>query len=1311
MSKSVARRVSDWLLVLSLFVIMNGCAGNGCGCNFDELPSGGLPSDQTLEGGAQMRVTPAGLDKIEQVADDVINDALAGGMCVPEGSQGILIGDIEWCMNNDGSCVNGCDVDFNVDSITLTPETSTLRLRTQFDVQVDVPVLFDPIIGGDVGPCTLDVTINNTVVDARVRLGINSGTGELQITLDSIPNLSLDPDIDGCGFVGDVIDFIADVIADAIGIDFIRELLTPLLNDLLQGLLPDPLGLEGVVDVAGLFGGVAPGTRAALELRVVPGGYAFVERGGLSLGVITGMNADEDPATRSEALDSEPALCVPPLPAPDFAAPPASLSKSSRGNFNLLPAGEFRGLPTDQPGRDVVMGMSETFLDLTGHHAVTSGAMCLGLGTELVPQLNLGAIGLVVPSLAELGGPTGDEPLLLVTRPQRAVDFEIGDGTDASPSLTIHIQDFEIDFYAFLFERYVRAFSVGLDLDVGVNLEFTTDAEGNPALMPILVGLDADNIGITVLNEEFLREDKATLESVLPAILDLALPLIADGLPPVTLPEFAGFRLDDLELTKVTTAEDDFLAIGANLGPSTTLALLSQRFPSLKRSFPEIDQPPARRARAAGARLVRVTTPAPEQIRAALRGDGGGMPEVVIDVPATDAGGRPLEWTWNLEGGLWRPFQPGGQLVLQDGAFAIQGRYQIELRSRVVGDYRTMSSASQVIPVVIDSAPPRIMVEEMTVDGGVVAVPAIDFITPRERVEIAFGRVDDEGPATPWAPGATTSVTEAAELAAPYGMLKVYARDEMGNESSTVLDLDGVLAFHGQGNKGCDCSASGGDGSSTLLVVLAALVGLGGRRRRRRITAWLRGERVARIARGGLLVIGVAVLASQGACSCGDPDNSCKLDEDCTGFCEDQIPICIDGTCACQSEVAWGRIGQYSEMDVAGDTIWVSAYNAIHGDLMVASTTEGGRIPNESWTFVDGVPDGPVVIPGGTVRGGINDPGPDVGLYTDIAARTDGAVMVSYHDRDTASLKMAALRGGSWAIHVIDEGLAGGPDDTYELVGQYSSIAMTSDGRPGVAYFAHIDDGAGARTELRFAEATSADPASGGDWVITVADSAMVPEGAEESDPLPIPVGVGLFVYAVRMADGTPVLVYYDRIGGDLKVVRWDAGTSAFAAPEILDGDGIDVGWYPGVAVDSNDQLHVSYVSASNDDLLYINTIDRTPELVDDGYRLVGTTEDGLPKPEFHFVGDDSTLALTAGGPYIAYQDATSHEILLAHKDGEGNWIHDTLAGNEEPFAGGYGFYISGKPVEGDLVMSTWVLDQPNSDSWVEILRETISVE
>ena len=145
------------------------------------------------------------------------------------------------------------------------------------------------------------------------------------------------------------------------------------------------------MDVGSLLAGVSPGTEAEMELRMVPGGYVDLSHAnGMSLGLITGVNADWDISTRTADLDSEPALCVPPIPAPDFGAAPASLPKSSRGTFQLAPAGEFNGAP--DPATDLAIGLSETTLDQFGHHAVTSGAMCLGVGTTFIPQLNLGTI-------------------------------------------------------------------------------------------------------------------------------------------------------------------------------------------------------------------------------------------------------------------------------------------------------------------------------------------------------------------------------------------------------------------------------------------------------------------------------------------------------------------------------------------------------------------------------------------------------------------------------------------------------------------------------------------------------------------------------------------------------------------------------------------------------------------------------------------------------------------------------------------------------------------------------------------------------
>ena len=174
------------------------------------------------------------------------------------------------------------------------------------------------------------------------------------------------------------------------------------------------------------------------------------------------------------------------------------------------------------------------------------------------------------------------------------------------------------------------------------------------------------------------------------------------------------------------------------------------------------------------------------------------------------------------------------------------------------------------------------------------------------------------------------------------------------------------------------------------------------------------------------------------------------------------------------------------------------------------------------------------------------------------------------------------------------------------------------------------------------------------------------------------------------------------------------AGT--FQAPVVLDdgtrdGKNTDVGWYPAISIDMNDDIHVTYESATADDLYYMDTIDNLPQIVDDGYRIVGQTDDGLPKPEFHFVGDDSSVVMASAGPVVTYQDATNHELLLATRNSQGEWEHSTIAGAEDPFAGGYGFYANAKMDGDEVVMSSWVVDQPANTVWVEIFRQMVVVQ
>lgn len=1308
------RRSFPWLLLAAVTLLSGACGGgSGCGgCNeVQPLPAGGLPADQTVEAGAQIRVTPSGMAKVQDLARGVVEGVLGNGVCIPPTNLGNVLASASLCQSNQGQCTPGCDVDLTIDSITISPtDPQTLRFSVQVDAVAQVPVSFRVV--GVPGSCTVTAVASNVVLTADLAAGLDAGNGELQLRVAQVVRPNINVTFSNCGLGSEILNllrgFLSGYIADAI-----VAIVRPALENLLRDLLPDPLGLVGVVDVGGLLSGFSSGSTGSIEARLVPGGHVHFTPadGGLSLGMITGINADRDPSTRTPALDSEPARCVPPLPAPDFTTAPHSLPRTPRSTFILPTSPAFDGAP-DPANADLAFGLSETTFDLLGHHLVTSGAACLSVGTAQVSRLTLGTFGIISPSLAALGSEARNDPMLLVTRPTSAVDFAIGDGTATSPSVTMKLKDFDIDVYAFLYERYTRAFTMSLSLDVGLNLEFEQPPGEPVSIKPILIGVSSSNVRIQVANSEFVRETKDSLETVLPAIFDLVTPLLGD-LPSFALPSFAGFSLENLSVRKVTTAEDSFLAVAGTLGAST-LPIAATR-PSLASAAAS---PPPRVV--ATARLAGVEVPALDDVRRALRGEAETLPKITLDVDRVDAQGRELEWSWRLDHGLWRPYSGAAPLVLQDRSFAFQGDVTIGLMARAKGDYRTVSEELRV-PVRLDSVPPHLVQEETSWQDGGLTVVGFDVVAGRD-VEVAFGAPGADRPATAWQPGGRGAL-DAAGLGALArgGEVVVFLRDPSGNTDAVL-----VTPFHGQVGAGCGCSGGGEPRGGALLL---ALVVLGAARGRRRGEA-ARGSRPVPAqggarrggARGAWRMLGVGALILGGSalvpgCSCGShASRACEVVQDCAGFCgAGDVAFCIEGTCVCTDDIEPGRIGPYTDLAVSERGVaWVVAYAQNHGDL-VAVQAKAGRIAPESWEWVDGVPDGPVAVENAKIRGGIAAEGPDIGMYPSVAVTSRDEPRISYFDRDSASLRYAAKVDGVWQKHVVDAGTGALDGAAGSLVGMYTSLTLRADdGRPGIAYLAHVKDEAGVHAEVRYASAQVPDPKVAADWLIKVVDTAPLPMLTPDMPNLyPLPAGLGLFIDSARLQNQAPVVVYYDRGAGQLKLSAFNPTQDRFDPAVVLDGGGgNDAGWSPTIAVDSVGKVHVAYVGATHDDLEYIkvDTGSSSPEIVDDGYRIVGDTAGGLPKPEYHFVGDDASLLITLNGqPVIAYQDATSHELLLARRDGAGVWSRTTVAGDEVPFAGAYGFFAAAAATSSKLYLANWVLDPAADDQWVEVFERGLT--
>ncbi|MDB4963699.1 MAG: hypothetical protein JWP01_3698 [Myxococcales bacterium] len=480
---------------------------------------------------------------------------------------------------------------------------------------------------------------------------------------------------------------------------------------------------------------------------------------------------------------------------------------------------------------------------------------------------------------------------------------------------------------------------------------------------------------------------------------------------------------------------------------------------------------------------------------------------------------------------------------------------------------------------------------------------------------------------------------------------------------SGIAKVEGQNGFHGSpGSAGCACNVGAGPGSAAPfgLVFLMIVVPM---RRARRIARTLARTTVRHASKLGL-VVWVAALMSLPGCSCSsDPCGDVE---------------CLPG------EIAHGALGRYTS--IAGDDhrVIVATYDQGLGDLVAVDVTDPAA---PTYVAVDGIPDITPTYDPGTYRGGVEDPGDNVGIWSSIAM-SNKLAKIAYQDRDAKALKYAyETKAGVWSSYVLDPGAG-------EDVGSHASIAIDGASHPAVAYLAvGNDDGAGHRfTELRLARGNTITPDSDADWSISVIAKAngtcaglcgtgtVCVAGATAADPescvaattdctgacgagtecvmgtcttileepttTQLATGTGLFVNLVTLNDGRLAAVYYDRTKRALTIaVESSVGASTFTETVLDAVTPGDRGMWASAVVDGSGVVHVAYQDALGDQLMYTtwNGAAGTPEVVDDGQRAGDRT---------HNVGAASAIYLVSGAPVIAYQDGLKADVYVASKSG-----------------------------------------------------------
>ncbi|MCZ7682257.1 MAG: hypothetical protein M5U28_27085 [Sandaracinaceae bacterium] len=475
---------------------------------------------------------------------------------------------------------------------------------------------------------------------------------------------------------------------------------------------------------------------------------------------------------------------------------------------------------------------------------------------------------------------------------------------------------------------------------------------------------------------------------------------------------------------------------------------------------------------------------------------------VWLEITADGPLGVEYEHSYRIDGGPWSAWTRDTRILVNDDALLLQARHEIEARARVVGEPRSVDETPARAELLVDILAPTLQVART---AGGVRVDADDVISGRDQARgplLRRRRLDGWG--HDWS------------LELPYddsSEVSVEVRDEAGNVGRSTAPLIRGLPDASSAD-GCGCSAPGAGGGGLPLGLLA-LLGVAGaviarRRGRRRHQRTFRGRASRALP---FLALTLALVAT--GCECGtpmepEPCGGCGRNELCcesTDMCVDYDieDLCDPGyecdpddvelddmcgvvcsMCTVRPALQPGILATYLDaiVDEAG-AVHVSGYSpgfaqgtssARYGDLVFGSW-DGSSV---TWEIVDGAPTMPITNDPSGWRGGVSDPGQDVGRWTSLA-HASGTYYISYYDADDGALKLAVGSPGAWQTHTVD--------DTGDS-GRYSSLVLTATG-PAIAYL-RIQESpempGQVVSSVMVASANVATPASPTDWTLTGGD-------------------------------------------------------------------------------------------------------------------------------------------------------------------------------------------------------------------------------
>ncbi|MCB9555453.1 MAG: hypothetical protein H6707_05065 [Deltaproteobacteria bacterium] len=717
-------KAAHLLVLLAIGFWVNACGSQGCaGCQTEPIP-GGFPAALRIDNAMQVRASQQAFGFLESKFPDLVAAACTQFPCPitvnSDGSIGIEIPK-QGCGTSTEICCgtnDNCSGKITFDTVKIDPVAPN-RVVAEVRFKVAAKIKVRQQLGFWIS-CDADYKTD--------RSGIS--TVRATVAIDAYP----DPNdqnrlkiVRHDTSLGDFecADLKFDIVCGIGCLIFRGELekqVKQAANDAIDAIIQQlPTGDEGRVDLATLMSDFVRRAPEKLDYLTAAGGYSQAENFGFSVGGMVGARA----AARSGCApdcESPGASCRPPTR--------AAIPRSNALRGNTRPDGkEFH----------VGIGVHRQALEHAGYAAYRAGALCLDVDNTFVPQLTSDFIGLLIPSLKTLTE-GASVPIRISVRPQQPPTIKLGKGKthkDTSgnividePLLTVRFDDFNLDVYAQVHERFIRLMTVAGALEVPMVI--TSDANGN--LLPVLGDLEKALVGARVINNELLTENAQDLADVFPMLLGIAAGFVGSSLQAIELPTLAGIKLelDDGSLTSLDN--DQLLGVFAKLAIAPPPTNPTPNTPS-----PELPFGGAAAGAAWQPTLARLELPTTRRFAVGQRGTIA--PTAWIDVSGLAIDGTPaseLEFTYRVDGGFLNTFRaaPTEQLAVRSPLLWLQGPHRLEIRARVADRPETLTEP-HVLMVTVDTQAPSGSARAIP---GAVLVEASDAITPTAALQVSVRR-------------------------------------------------------------------------------------------------------------------------------------------------------------------------------------------------------------------------------------------------------------------------------------------------------------------------------------------------------------------------------------------------------------------------------------------------------------------------------------------------------------------------------------------------------------------------------------------